>query len=108
MDDFLRPALIFAAPTWAQALDPDYELVKAKLKSVGVEPTGPALLNYFKERTGKQVDPKEMARLIRLLGNDTFQVREKAYQDILKLGPTALDSLKSADGRSGPRDSIAD
>ena len=85
--------LIFATPGWAQALDPDYQL----LKEVKVEPNGPELLKYFKERTVKEADPKEVAKLITQLGNDTFQVREKAYQELVKMGPACLVGLKLAE-----------
>jgi outer membrane protein assembly factor BamB len=89
---FFGVALIVAMPGWGLALDPDFQLVK----SVGVEPNGPALLKYFKERTLTEADPKALARLIRQLGDDSFQVRDSAYVDIVKLGPACLDGLKQA------------
>jgi hypothetical protein len=88
---FCGLVLMVATPVWA--LDPDFQL----LRSVGVEPTGPALLKYFKERTVSEADPKELSRLIRQLGDDSFVVRAKAYQEILKIGPASLIGLKLAE-----------
>src|SRR5262245_1613499 len=57
---------------------------------------GPALLKYFRDRTYKEADPKRLAELIRQLGDKDFQVREKAYQELLTRGSTALAALKEA------------
>jgi hypothetical protein len=65
---------------------------------------GPALLKYLRDRTPKEVDPKEIATLVRQLGDSKFAVREKAYADLLALGATALPALKEA--AKGPDEEI--
>jgi hypothetical protein len=57
---------------------------------------GPALLKYFRDRTYKEPDPKKVAQLISELGDKDFPVREKAYSDLLTLGPPVLGALKEA------------
>ncbi len=66
------------------------------LKTVGLAAEGPALLEYLRKRTFKEADPKKLDILIRALGEEYFPAREKAYQELLQLGPTALVALKAA------------
>jgi hypothetical protein len=55
---------------------------------------GPSLLQYFRDRTYKEADPKRVAELIRQLGDPKFAVREKAYTELLQLGNSVLSVLK--------------
>ena len=89
-------ALLLAVPGWAPALDPDFKL----LQSVGLKTDGPALLQYFRDRTFKEADPKKVADLVILLGDDSFAAREKAYKDLLQIGQPALVGLKQAETHS--------
>jgi hypothetical protein len=57
---------------------------------------GPALLQYFRDRTYKEADPKFVAQLIKELGDVKFPVREKAYAQLLKMGNSVLGALKEA------------
>jgi HEAT repeat protein len=80
------------------AAEPDPDLVRAErtLKDADVGLDGPSLLAFFRART---LSPEEQARLgkaVRLLGDDSFEVREKATADLLKAGRTALPFLRNA------------
>jgi hypothetical protein len=67
------------------------------LKAVGLGTDGPALLDYFRKRTFKEANPKEMAALVKQLGDNEFGVREKAFASLITLGPSALVGLKDAE-----------
>src|SRR5262245_35746430 len=67
------------------------------LRDVGLAVDGPALLEYFRKRTFKEANPKEMAALILQLGDLDFATREKAYAGLISLGPSAIVGLKQAD-----------
>lgn len=67
------------------------------LRDVGLAVDGPALLDYFRKRTFKEANPKEMAALIQQLGDLDFATREKAYAGLISLGPSAIVGLKQAD-----------
>src|SRR5262245_6265596 len=66
------------------------------LKDGGLKPDGPVLIEYFRERTFKEADPKQVDKLIRELGDEDFIVREQAYADLLKLGTSALAAIRLA------------
>lgn len=57
---------------------------------------GPALLEFFRKHTAKEVDPAKIKALIRQMGDDSFEVREKASAQLVELGKAALDHLKQA------------
>ena len=67
------------------------------LRDLGLGVDGPALLDYFKKRTFKEANPKEMAVLVQQLGDDDFETREKAYDRLLTLGAGALVGIKDAE-----------
>jgi hypothetical protein len=66
------------------------------LKDAGVGVDGPALLDYFRKRTLAEGDRTKIAELIRLLGDDSYQIRERASNSILGVGPSALGQLRDA------------
>jgi HEAT repeats len=66
------------------------------LRGLGLGIDGPALLDYFKKRTFPEADAKEMAALIKQLGDEEFVVREKAYDRLMTLGVGALVGIKEA------------
>jgi hypothetical protein len=67
------------------------------LRDMGLGLDGPALLEYFKKRTFKEADPKRVDSLIKNLGAEEFDVREKAYTELLAMGSSALVGLKQAE-----------
>ncbi len=70
------------------------------LKALGLGVDGPALLEYFRKRTFKEANPKEMDLLIKQLGDNDFAVREKAFGGLISLGPSALVGLKQAESQT--------
>jgi hypothetical protein len=70
------------------------------LKTVGLATDGPALLDYFRKRTFKEANPKEMDALIQQLGDNEFVIREKAFTGLVTLGPSALVGLKHAESHA--------
>src|SRR5262245_43462898 len=70
------------------------------LKALGLGVDGPALLDYFRKRTFKEANPKEMELLIKQLGDLDFAVREKAFGGRTSLGPSALVGLKQAEAHA--------
>src|SRR5205807_2443462 len=67
------------------------------LRDLGLGTDGPALLDYFKKRTFPEANPRETAILIAQLGDEDFDVRERAYDRLLVLGAGALVGIKEAE-----------
>lgn len=87
------------SPTIDQLLEPDtfkddLNLVRER----GFKGDGPDLLAYFKERTLKQPDPKEIATLVKNLGDEDFATRESAYVKLAGMGAAALAGLRDGEG----------
>ncbi|HXG12587.1 MAG TPA: HEAT repeat domain-containing protein [Gemmataceae bacterium] len=59
---------------------------------------GPALLDEFKKRTLTDAARERALVLIRQLGNDSFEVREKATAELLEMGTAAVPFLRQAAG----------
>jgi outer membrane protein assembly factor BamB len=86
------------AKTIDQFLEPD--TFKDDLKVVrerGLKGDGPDIIAYFRERTLKQPDPKEISGLVRQLGDEDFPTREAAYTKLAGLGAAALTGLKEGE-----------
>jgi HEAT repeat protein len=66
------------------------------LKDARQETSGPALLEFMRKRTLGQADRERIADLIKQLGDDSFQIREKASADLIALGPIAITYLEKA------------
>ncbi len=66
----------------------------------GMKGDGPDLLEYFRKRTLKAPDPKDIADLVKKLGDEEFAVREKAFSSLIGLGAAAVAGLK--DGENDP------
>ena len=82
----------------AQPAAPDPELVFAEelLKKEHVVTDGPGLLAFFKARTLTQTEQDRLNAAIDKLGDDDFEVREKASTDLTAAGRLALAYLKPA------------
>jgi len=99
----ISTAALIAACTFAQGPIPGEQTGDTSaddqktLKAVGLGVDGPALLDYFRKRTFKEANPKEMETLIKQLGDNDFAVREKAFGGLITLGPSALVGLKQAE-----------
>jgi hypothetical protein len=82
----------------ARAAEPDAEVVLAEqtLKDAGVAADGPGLLRFFRERTLSEDERARLTDTVRRLGDDDFDVREKAGADLVRAGRKALPFLKPA------------
>ncbi len=67
------------------------------IREAGQKPDGPSLLDYFKKRTLKAPDPKDIAALVRQLGDEDFFTREKAFVSLMSLGASALAGIKEGE-----------
>jgi HEAT repeat protein len=85
----LHPPARAASPA-AVAAD-EQTLRTAKL---GVD--GPALLEFFRQRTLAIADRDKILALIRQMGDDDFGVREKAFSDLVALGNPAVPLLRQS------------
>jgi HEAT repeat protein len=57
---------------------------------------GASLLQYFRKRTIQDVDGERIKQLIEQLGDDSFDVRQKASSELAALGTAAVNELRRA------------
>ena len=74
-----------------RAADPTDEQLFAQ---VNLPTDGPSLLDFFRDRTPNDASRKKIDSLIRQLGDDSFQVREKASGDLVNVGQMAVPLLR--------------
>lgn len=75
--------------------EPDTFLDDLKIvRQNGLKGDGPDILDYFRKRTLKQPDPKEIAALVKQLGDEDFPIREKAFGALATMGTGALAGFK--------------
>ncbi len=70
----------------AYALDSDDEEL---LQKFHIPTEGPALLDFFRARSTDETQNKDLKRLIRQLGDDSFDEREAASKELIALGAPA-------------------
>jgi hypothetical protein len=82
----------------AEAGEPDPEVVDAirLLERAHLGTDGPALLAYLRAQTPSPSDQGRLTDAVRRLGDDTFEVRERASQELLAAGRLALPFLRKA------------
>jgi HEAT repeat protein len=79
-------------------VEPDTHFDDLKIvRQNGLKGDGPDILEYFRKRTLKQPDPKEIAALVKQLGDEDFPTREKAFATLATMGTSALAGLKEGD-----------
>src|SRR5262245_20279054 len=66
------------------------------LKAAQLKTDGPALLDVLRKRTVKDTDADKVRAAIKSLGNDDFNVREQATNDLVRLGSLAEPFLREA------------
>jgi hypothetical protein len=88
--------VFFGLVAAARGADPDPELVYSEkaLREAGVETTGPAVLRYLCQCTLTEEHRARLAADVRRLGDDDFDVREKAVSDLVRAGHRALPFLR--------------
>jgi hypothetical protein len=91
-------ALCGAQPAQVRAADEDVEQAadEKTLKDAGVGTDGESLLTFFKRRTLTDADHTRFQEAVRLLGDDDFQVRQKATADLKAAGRVVLPYLRPA------------
>lgn len=67
------------------------------LREVGLKADGATMLEYFRKRTFPDADAKKIAQLVRDLGDEEFDIREKAYATLAAMGAGATAGLKTAE-----------
>src|SRR5262249_17975399 len=82
---------IDARPYLAEHIGPAKLLLGLKLPI-----DGPGLLAFLKSRTPSPDDQDRLARTVKQLGDDNFDVREKASEDLLAAGRAAIPFLRAA------------
>ncbi len=85
----LSPRVLSADPARVKA---DEEL----LHRASLATDGPSLIDFFKRRTPDAGLQADVAALVKKLGAQRFAVREKASEELLKIGPPALPLLEKA------------
>src|SRR5262249_57165752 len=63
---------------------------------------GPALVEYFRRYVATPLDMEKVRLLIRQLGDDSFEVREKATQALIAIGEPAVPFLRQAAKSTDP------
>jgi HEAT repeat protein len=66
------------------------------LRSAGLSPDGPALVEFFKARTRLTADRAKIAAAIAQLGSKKAEEREKAMGELVAYGPLAVAQLRQA------------
>jgi HEAT repeat protein len=76
--------------------DPDLSYEEKVLKDVGIRTDGPSLVAYFKSKALSKEDHERLTATVQLLGDDSFETREKASKDMTAFGRLAIRYLKEA------------
>src|SRR5262245_44008648 len=91
---FVLVLLPFAAPH-AFCQSPVAQEEQA-LKSAGLPTDDQSLLDFFRHRSLKDGDREKLQELVRQLGSKIYKERDRAVNDLIVRGPTALPFLKEA------------
>jgi len=87
--------LPFAALAAAAPAPPD-DTDERLLREAGVAGDGPALLQFFRDRVAGGADRDRIAVLIKQLGDESFDQREKASAQLVAIGAKAEAQLRDA------------
>jgi hypothetical protein len=68
---------------------------EATLKAAGLKSDTPALLDFFRKRTMSEADQKKLAALIRQLGANDYEERNRASEALTAAGRKAVALLKA-------------
>jgi hypothetical protein len=83
-------------PPHAAAADAARAADEAFLREAGLKTDGAALLEFFRKRTPTEADQARLAAAVRRLGDNAYPVREKASNDLIGAGRSALPFLRPA------------
>jgi hypothetical protein len=87
-----------------RAADPDPEIVDAEkvLKDAKIGTEDAALLKFFRDRIISDAEREKLVTAIAELGDDAFEVREKAEDRLIKAGRAAFSLLVKAQDNRDP------
>jgi HEAT repeat protein len=81
----------------ARAADADAGLAdEVLLKSLHLGTDGPALLDFFRQRSNIQAPKDKLAELVKQLGDKELSTRTKAAAGLVAIGPAAIPALRQA------------
>src|SRR5215831_14151923 len=93
----LAVALLTCASARVRADEPDAAALDERvLKEARLAVDGPSLLEFFRKRTISNTDLERIGQLIRDLGDDSFELRQKASAQLVATGAAAVPLLKQA------------
>ncbi len=90
----LTSAALLAVP--ARSADAEEQADEALLREARVGTDGPGLVAFFRDRSLSEADRERLADLVRHLGSDEFERREKASAALVARGPLAVPLLRRA------------
>lgn len=88
--------------TLEEVLFSDYRLPNVvgedekRLKAAGIDPRPERIVAFLENRKADVVDAERVKKLIRQLGDDDFDVREQATEELFRVGHSAVPFLKEA------------
>lgn len=90
-------AAVFAVGTRSAERDPETEYAEKFLQEEKIKTDGESLIQFFKERTLDTLpDPAKIKELVKQLGDDDFEVRERAEAKLEEIGRAAKEFLTEA------------
>ncbi len=89
-------SLALARPNLGAESDPQVAQDEKTLRDAKVPTDGAGLVAFFRQRTLSEADRAKLAATVRLLGDESFAVREKASRDLVLAGRLALPALRGA------------
>ncbi len=89
-------ALLTVLPPRASAADDSAARDEQTLHDAGLPTDGPGLLDFLHKRVLPDADQARARALIRRLGDDDYDVREKASHDLQMMGSAARPTLREA------------
>jgi HEAT repeat protein len=92
----LGVATLLSTASFASSEDAEQAADEKMLREAGVATDGPGLLAFFKARTLNEADRERLTKAVRHLGDDDFNVREKATAELKAAGRAALPLLRPA------------
>jgi HEAT repeat protein len=96
---FVYCVVLVAAATAIRSAEPDREVEDAEkfLQDDKIKTDGESLIAFFKERAGRKApDPETIKQLVKQLGDDDFEQREKAEEKLSGMGRAAKELLSEA------------
>jgi hypothetical protein len=88
--------VLLALPAAEPPADDDKLADEKTLRDAGFGADAPAVLDFFRKRTLTEEDRKQFAALIRQLGADDFDKRERASNELRSRGAPVLPLLRAA------------